>query len=48
VVEVTCNDDYGIGYGGAFLLICALLVTPLIIPVLGLVHAVAHLWPAVR
>lgn len=46
VVEITGHDDYGIGYGGAFLLLCLLLVAPLILPVLGLLHAVAHLGPA--
>lgn len=46
VVQVTGNDDYGIGYGGTFLLFCLLLFVPLILPVLGLLHAVAHLGPA--
>lgn len=46
VVQVTGNDDYGIGYGGAYLLACLLLFVPLILPVLGLLHAVAHLGPA--
>ncbi|MDF3145586.1 hypothetical protein [Streptomyces sp. T21Q-yed] len=46
VVEVTGSDDYGIGYGGAFGLVCLFLFVPLILPVLGLLHAAAHIGPA--
>ncbi|MFJ8534129.1 hypothetical protein [Streptomyces sp. NPDC093591] len=46
VIEVTGNDDYDIGYGGAFGLVCMLLFMPLILPVLGILHAAAHIGPA--
>jgi hypothetical protein len=39
------EDDYGVGYGGAFGLACLCLFLPLVLPVLGLIHAVVHLVP---
>jgi hypothetical protein len=33
------HDDYGVGYGGAFGVLCLLLFAPLLLPFLGLVQA---------
>lgn len=34
------NDNYGVGYGGAFGVLCLLVFAPLVLPFLGLVQAV--------
>jgi hypothetical protein len=39
------EDDYGVGYGGAFGVFCLCLFLPLVLPVLGLLHSVLHLLP---
>ncbi len=46
VVADSGTDDYGAGYGGAFGLLCLFLFAPLVLPVLGLLHAVLHPLPA--
>ncbi|GGS29188.1 hypothetical protein AB0E75_21240 [Streptomyces griseoviridis] len=46
VLTRSVQDDYGIGYGGAFGLICLLLFAPLYLPVLGLLHTLLHIAPA--
>lgn len=48
IVTTSGTDGYGAGYGGALLgLLCVLLFAPLVLPVLGLLHAVLHPLPAV-
>jgi hypothetical protein len=40
------GDDYGAGGGGALGLACLLLFAPVVLPVVGLLHAAAHITPA--
>ncbi|GGV76857.1 hypothetical protein GCM10010294_43540 [Streptomyces griseoloalbus] len=46
IIADSGTDDYGAGYGGAFGLLCVLLFAPLVLPCLGLLHAVLHPLPA--
>ncbi|MEU9351644.1 hypothetical protein AB0D65_11670 [Streptomyces griseoloalbus] len=46
VIADSGADDYGAGYGGAFGLLCVVLFAPLVLPCLGLLHAVLHPLPA--
>ncbi|WP_181138864.1 hypothetical protein [Streptomyces sp. Ru72] len=45
-IHVSIGDDHGVGYGGAFGLGCLLVGAPLVLPVMGLFHAVVHTMPA--
>jgi hypothetical protein len=45
-VDAASGDDYGTTYGGAFGLLCLLVLAPVILPVLGLIHAALHIGPA--
>ncbi|MEV6169292.1 hypothetical protein AB0L99_13815 [Streptomyces sp. NPDC051954] len=45
-IDVELGDDHGIGYGGAFALLCPLLFAPVLLPLLGLLHAAVHIAPA--
>lgn len=41
------QDDYGVGYGGAFGAVCLIVFAPLLLPVLGMVQAVTLVLPSV-
>jgi hypothetical protein len=45
-VYATRGDDYGSSYASAFGLLCLFVLAPVILPVLGLLHAALHIAPA--